>query len=387
MSPRRFALPGIRDLTKDQERARALPVEGQHLIVGGPGTGKSVVALLRARQLADHNIAYTFLVFNHLLKHASYALFGAGLQGETWMTWFAKEFKRNTGQFAPRTQKPNGFRDFDWEALTGASKDSYRVNGKSCLIIDEGQDMPRSFYESLTNLGFKNFFVVADQNQQITEDHSSRQDISETLAIEPQDVIELRRNYRNSHAIARLAREFYTGDPASPPPELPPTEGRIGIPALYSYRDDQIDSVARRIVLSWDKQPRWLIGVIAPNDAVRERYLAALREAVRKDPLDSGTPRIETFHRDHRPYVRFDQGGIIVINVQACKGLEFDFVVCADIDKHFISPQDPDVTKKRFYVMVARARQQLVMLSCKGGSTRIEEILPRDESILKREEI
>ena len=50
MARRKFELPGIQDLGKEQEAARALPREGQHLIVGGPGTGKSVLALIRARR-------------------------------------------------------------------------------------------------------------------------------------------------------------------------------------------------------------------------------------------------------------------------------------------------------------------------------------------------
>ena len=50
MTKRKFELPGIQDLNKEQEAVRALPTEGQHLIVGGPGTGKSVLALIRARR-------------------------------------------------------------------------------------------------------------------------------------------------------------------------------------------------------------------------------------------------------------------------------------------------------------------------------------------------
>ena len=38
MAKRRFQLPGIQDLSKEQERVRALPFEGQHLVIGGPGT-------------------------------------------------------------------------------------------------------------------------------------------------------------------------------------------------------------------------------------------------------------------------------------------------------------------------------------------------------------
>jgi len=50
MAGRRFELPGIHELSKDQERARRLSQDGRCLIVGGPGTGKTIIALLRARR-------------------------------------------------------------------------------------------------------------------------------------------------------------------------------------------------------------------------------------------------------------------------------------------------------------------------------------------------
>jgi len=81
MAKRRFQLPGIQDLSKEQELVRALPFEGQHLIIGGPGTGKSVMALLRAKALADEKLDYRFLVFNHLLRQASKRIFGSECSG------------------------------------------------------------------------------------------------------------------------------------------------------------------------------------------------------------------------------------------------------------------------------------------------------------------
>ena len=76
MARRKFELPGIQDLSKEQEAARALPKEGQHLIIGGPGTGKSVLALIRAGRHQRERDDYLFLVFNHLLDRASGQLFG-----------------------------------------------------------------------------------------------------------------------------------------------------------------------------------------------------------------------------------------------------------------------------------------------------------------------
>ena len=387
MAKRRFELPGIQDLSKEQEAARALPKEGQHLIVGGPGTGKSVLALIRTRRHQRAGDDYLFLVFNHLLNRANGELFGEGLKSETWIGWFLKMFKETTEKPVPRRPPRSGsdFRDIDWDEVDTIIQSlpaSAPHIERPYLIIDEGQDMPRQFYESLVNLGFEDFFVVADQNQQIKEENSSRRDIENCLGLNTADVKELAWNYRNRYAVARLAREFYTGDPASPPPDLPGPAPLAGAaPWLYSYHPDHLSAVARRILSLADRGPRQLIGVIAPNNRVRERYLSALQSV--DIPLDNPRPTINTFHGDHRPDIDFGEGGILVINAQACKGLEFDTVMLADIDEHLINQRDPDAARRLFYVMVARAIER-VFLFMKQGEHSIETILPTDPSILQR---
>ena len=84
------------------------------------------------------------------------------------------------------------------------------------------------------------------------------------------------------------------------------------------------------------------------------------------------------------PTYKFDEGGILVINCQACKGLEFDIAVLADIDQHYYRPEDREAAMKLFYVMVARAREQVVLLRQSGIESRIEEILPDDPEVLRR---
>ena len=389
MAKRKFELPGIQDLSKEQEAARALPSEGQHLIVGGPGTGKSVLALIRARRHAREGDDYRFLVFNHLLDRASGQLFGDGLASRTWRRWFLDEFREIAGQVVPQLE-PNdsGWREIDWEGVNAIIKElPDRKDWKPpFLVIDEGQDMPREFYNALVNLDFDRFFVVADQNQQITDANSSssRKDIAERLDIETDDVIELRQNYRNHYQVARLAREFYTGDPASPPPELPESApGAVSI--LYYYDEKRLDRIAPAILRLADRDPRQLIGVIAPSNRVRERYLEALRSVEVR--LDNPRPPIETYHREHRAEVAFDEGGILVINAQSSKGLEFDTVVLADIDEHFFRRGDPDVARRLFYVMVARARERVFMFMKRGGSRDVESILPADQNVLRRREL
>ena len=387
MAKRRLELPGIQDLSKEQEAARALPGEGQHLIVDGPGTGKSVLALLRAKRHVGAREEYLFLVFNHLLDRASRQLVDDDLVSRTWIGWFLDMFENTTGECAPRmAPNDNGYRDIDWKGVTEIVRrlPESKAGRRSFLVIDEGQDMPREFYDTLVDLGFDRFFVVADQNQQITDANSSRNDIENCLSIETDKVIELRQNYRNHYRVARLADEFRTTDPASPPPQIPePARGYV--PLLYYYAGDNLDAVARGILRLVDRDPRQLIGVITPKNSVRERYLRSLQSV--SLPLDNPRSPIATFHKENRADVAFNEGGILVINAQACKGLEFDTVVLADIDEHYVRRSDPDVAKRLFYVMVARARERVFMFMKRGKGGEIENILPKDRDVLRHEEL
>jgi len=387
MAKRKFELPGIQDLSKEQEAVRALSKEGQHLIVGGPGTGKSVVALIRARRHQRDGDDYLFLVFNHLLNRASGQLFGEVIASATWDSWFRNRFQELTGQSIPKLDANNrGYRPIDWVSVVSMvnAMSHNELERSPFLVIDEGQDMPREFYNALIGLGFDRFFVVADQNQQITNANSSRKDIQDCLAIAPNEVIELNRNYRNQYQVARLAKEFYTGDPASPPPELPASSPGPA-PVLYVYGDDKGDAVAHGILRLADRDPQQLIGVITPNNQVRESYLKALQSADIR--LDNPKASIETYHREHRAEVAFDEGGILVINAQACKGLEFDTVVLADIDEHWVPRDCPDIAKRLFYVMVARARERVFMFMKRDGRRHVERILPADNNLLRREDL
>ena len=386
MARRKFELPGIQDLSKEQEAARALPKEGRHLIVGGPGTGKSVLALIRARVHLRDDDDYLFLVFNQLLDRASDQLFGDGFESRTWDAWFRETFLNIANRPIPcEPPTRNGYRAIDWERVREVVQElPCGVADLPYLVIDEGQDMPREFYSSLVDLGFERFFVVADQNQQIKDENSSRRDIQNCLVIDTKDVVELRENYRNRYPVARLARAFYTGDPATPPPDLP-AHSSGAVPLLYSYRPEDMARVASGILRLSDRDPRQLIGVIAPNNTVREHYFNALRTT--ETTLDNGSPSVNTYHMDNRADVAFDEGGILIINAQACKGLEFDIVILADIDEHYHRRDDPDVAKRLFYVMVARARERVFMFQKKSGDRRIEEILPSDRAVLRREDL
>ena len=385
-----FKLPGIHELSKGQDAALALPLEGQHLIVGGPGTGKSVVALLRARRLARENKPYLFLVYNHLLRQSNLHLFADDperLETATWYAWFFQQYFKFMQTEVPLEPKENEtFRPIDWDAVARTVQTLPRGQGiddQPYLVIDEGQDMPPAFYRTLYHWGFRNFYVVADQNQQIyPEQCSSRRELEDELDLLPETTLELTDNYRNAFSVARLARAFYGNDPASPPPALPP-ESRIslGIPLLLRYAPGSFGRLIDRILRFCDKNPRKLIGLITADNKTREKFFNALTDA--HTTLDHEKPPIQTYATGQQTSLDFGQGGLMVINAQSCKGLEFDSVILADIDRH--RERNPYL-KMLFYVMVSRAREYVILLRTGEVNPEVEQLLPADPGVLSKQE-
>jgi hypothetical protein len=234
-----------------------------------------------------------------------------------------------------------------------------------------------------------------------------------------------------------LAHVFYTGDPAVEPVELPKPGTRDRIPWMLLYDDNggrKFAHIAAQILRVYDRNIDKLICIITPNDVVRERVCKSLRNAVLPKPLDHGMPEIQTYSATERivdgsllgkiaeekcarcgaqmiirqnrqddgifwgctkyssagcthtrDYVNIDfrNGGIAVINQQSIKGLEFDTVFIADIDAY--RGKDKDELMKKFYVMVSRARDDIVLLRKTGAiSQDVEKIMPNDEMIMER---
>jgi hypothetical protein len=391
VAKRAWALPDIQELSKEQERARLLPREGCHLIVGGPGTGKSVLAMLRTRRhhRPKGSQDYVFLVYNRLLLEASRELVGGGVNAHPWKTWFKGVYKRAMAGPCPVQGEPY---NIDWEKVAGGihhAPDAMAPPLTPFVIIDEGQDMPPAFYGSLANLGFENLYVVADQNQQITEENSSLRDLENALAIDTRDRIELKENYRNCDRVARLALAFCVEDPASPAVNVPTGRPCARTPVLVDYGPGcrwDFKELIRRILKLADREPEKLIGIVTWRNESRQRWLAALNQ----EPvaLDHGRPRILSYASgeedgDHR----FSEGGIFVINAKSAKGLEFDTVFLADIHEYPCRLEDSvwmDEKRRLFYVMVSRAREQVILLRRGERECPIEAILPKDENILRR---
>jgi DNA helicase IV len=400
MAKRYFKLPG--KLTKEQDAVIALPFEGQHLVVGGPGTGKSVVALIRARIHKDEG-KQLLLTYNHVLSEYCSQLVEKSLDCETAISWFCNKYYRLTEKFVPKRQptieEEEQKRDMSYAYDYNSIIDRYEKRdvrnprefpSNLNMIIDEGQDLPQGYYLTLDAMGCKNFFITADQNQQIRDNENSTiEEIAGLLGLNipeigepsgPGDVNYLSENLRNTAPIARFANHFYT-DNSSPPPRIPENPS-VKIPVLYEY--NLVVDCVKMILREADSDPSLLIGVIVATDTKREDYVQKLQKI--EIPRDNETPRVKSYSASQKSNVEIDysEGGIVVLCDKSVKGVEFDSVYIV-LDGLNINNNNITLMKKRLFVMASRAMSRLVLFKGVSCNKDVTDLLPTDENILERD--
>lgn len=385
-----FRLPRVNELNKSQIVALNAGATGQNLIVGGPGTGKSVIALLRLRNLLLKGLKAKFLVYNKTLLSYSKSLLGTLGQDadacEGYISWIAGQAKKRDVWYEDvqpsKVMRADNRYMLDYQYLKSLSVNKTDRDDEY-LIIDEGQDMAQDFYNTLFEVGYRNVFVAADQNQSITTENSSRREIEAAMMVDSMDTIEMTHNYRNTLNIARVAHHFYTNDPASPKIELPENrESNYQKPVLYKYRRES--NVYEKIIQKYDQNTDKLIGVIVPNHIHRKRYIKGL-ENVDPSNFDHPIPNIQTYESSNDTCeIDWSLGGIVVLCEQSCKGLEFDTVFIAEIDDYWAKGggDETNQLRKKFYVMASRAREELYFLKneYKRSKQIIDAIMPAEDS-------
>lgn len=386
MAKRVYSLPRTDQLNKEQRRVLRLKQDGQFLIVGSPGTGKSVVALKRAEKFSSQKYSL-FLTFNHVLATATTQLTEGKIVCKTAMSWFYDTYwvltEGKAETFEQDKMPERKAHKPDYDKVSEKFKDINKDLSDYQVVIDEGQDLPMGWYECLKDLGIENFFIVADQNQQITDENIAKRDLKAVLGIiNNEEVIELKENYRNVAPIATLANHFYT-DKTSPKP-LIPDRPSTSIPILFEY--ETIEKIPEMILSEYDRDPSKLIGFILPTENKREWYVKELGKDQSK--RNNPKPIISSYCSNQKEDVSIDfgYGGIVVLNDKSVKGIEFDTVFIILDDFKMIN-NEMESLQKRLYVMTSRAIDQLFLFKSSVRPGIVDDILPEDESILKRRKL
>lgn len=344
-----FKLPSFQDLSPDQEMILNLPLTGKHLITGPPGSGKTVMALHRAMMLNRAGQRPTMIVYNKVLSwYLEDTLKTEGLNGNarTRDTFLPNWFRRHYRQEIPRL--PSGQFNYDWDAILNlVTSDRHPEPPKlDHLIVDEGQDFPPEFY-NLVDYISSNVTIFADDNQSVSDRPSRVQDILYHAGFPPHH--RLTQNHRNSRQIALVAREYYCGTEDAPP-ELPERTGPVPWLVHYPSLPEQVNGILRYEAA----MPKAHIGVLTGKSEM-QNTIHRLLTGRTKHPIQRYQYGLDTRR------IRFGQPGIVLLNYQSAKGLEFDVLIMPGGESSHLRWEN-DVHKMATYVQTSRPRFDLRVL-------------------------
>lgn len=342
---------GEGDLDDDQKAVIKLDIDGNHLVLGPPGSGKTNLLLLRANYL--HLAGRTNLlivVFTRTLR--DFIAAGAAeyhfppskiVTCRQWQQDFLREngvpFKLPDGFEAQRNYLSDKIETLiDKEALTELYEG---------ILLDEAHDyLPREIvaFHKLS----ERLFSVADPKQKIY----SNEDPMSALRAASDKEISLRYNYRNGIQICKVADGIARHADISQSLEASSNYIEKANPSHVEHcRCGGIDEQAKIIIGRLDAQlkafPNEHIGIICPkHDEVKRMW--SIIESSRHSPkatLQLGNDRI-----------LFDESKpIIVCTYHAIKGLEVRalHMACCDSLRKF------ELNRNMAYTAVTRAKTSL----------------------------
>lgn len=383
--------PPFSGLDPDQRRILGAPPRESILVLGPPGTGKTVAAFFRAAYLQEHHSKTgnkstrpQVIMYNKVLsKYASKREgdVAKGVASSTMHSWVWRWHKGLSQQ--PPPCLPSDRFAYDWMKILAnvapvAIADPQKVNFGH-LIVDEGQDFPADMYRILATIaqmangpdGRPAITVFADDNQRMNEKQNSTVgEIEEAMAIPKGRVYLLKKNYRNSRQIAMFARHYFVGA-VTGVPDLP---DRVGKSKPRITRASDIDAIRDKVSIFAKNNPGMQVGILCSGNSIRRTLYNKVENSVRGTGL-----MVQTYASgDKVDSMDFDRAGTItILNLQSAKGLEFDAVFIVDpfVDgAGALSVQ----SKMQLYVMASRARDylELFLLNPPGN---LANFLPPEE--------
>ena len=379
-------LPSESALSREQKEVISAPSEGTILVMGPPGSGKTVVAVMRERALRKQKQEVRSVVFNNVLTRYT------GNE-TTFHSWIKSWWRTATG-----TSFPGGYVDIDgkrqWatdfakaaDLATHALKSTLRKQGHwHHVILDEAQDFPPDAHRLLCIVQNRVFAdmpederpslcLLADENQRINPGAQST--LKDIRACHPfltaNEEYHLRKNYRNTKQIAQFAAHFFVGLPT-------------GIPQLPTKTGDKPKVITADLNASVDRIAHYVRAHPNEEVGVLVQYKPTVKKIYNKlnHRLRDTKAVVQAYLSGHEEFgdaskLSFDKPGVVTVLCYASgKGLEFDAVFLPELQTVRVEGAERDQVRMNLYVMCSRARQQLwLMVDDTTGQHEVWKILP-----------
>ena len=349
---------------------RAFGRTNRFAVIGGPGTGKTVLALEGLNRILseDRGENVRFLVYNRAL-HSFLERF-VRYSGEekiinTWHSfiprYLMKAFDIDFDAFKSRYEIARYRYDFNKILADLKAEDS--IHKFDYIFVDEAQDFDETLLEILDHISIK-LYVFFDEHQKFTPEllelDSSfsaveQTNILSTLDLE-EDFYDLTVNFRNTGSIEKVAKLYdfnYMVNNITLRRTTITKEGRP--PELIECRERE--RLVNHIVEEHKKAPDRTIGVLVPKFASQKDVLDTYKDLFQKhNDIDKDTFYVHS-SQDKRA---LNEQGIFLMTYQIAKGLEFDHVYLVELNhESFIFDH---YHKNAFYVSITRAKDHLSLV-------------------------
>ena len=321
------------------------PLDESFFVVGPPGSGKTVLAIHRARIMASAGIKVVFVTYNRMLRRLGALLAEGRIDAKTMHKFVGDHYYKHMQRCAPKLEgKPYSN---DWDAIFGDLRRLGIGADATHAIIDEGQDLPKLFFRYVREFVATNVTVFADEEQALTDERSTLTDIKSGAGLG--DPILLSGNHRNSPEVARVAWHFHDGE--IPVPDV--HRGSSGeLPSLVLY--GSLEEATKRIA-NWYKGRGGSLGVVVDRNDTGLAILARLRRRLEGHRVDFYSNK-----QRNEDTINLLEPGITVLNEKSIKGQEFDAVFIMEIGR-FLA-RATDVGRRVMYMLCSRARDNLVFM-------------------------
>jgi len=364
-------LPNLSDFYPDQINALLAPADENLFIVGPPGSGKTTIAVQRAKNISYQGKRTLLITKNRMLASLARKLGEQSFEVMTMNKFVPTDYGIRFNKLIPKS--PYNSYQYDWDLITAHYEHS-PTPSYDHIIVDEGQNIPARFYPWVVKFGAHNVSIFADENQTTeNSEHASLEDIRSAPMPAAKHLIY---NHRNTYEIAQVAEFFHRSLRVGA--GIVPDERRGEKPALVSF--DNWEDISKKITNRF-RNRKSSIGIIVENiDIAQTLYNIITRH------LHGTTSRIDLYtHRapEYSEYnIDISQDGITILTSKSVIGLEFDCVYLQDLPRQ--ANQLSLATQRRMYMLCARAKKELFLIDGPQALTKAQLTNLPDENLLTR---
>ena len=357
----------LNELTPDQRRAVELDTTDSKVIIGVPGSGKTMVLVHRAYFLREKfNVSperFHIFVFTKVLK--DYIRTDLNLLDipescvKTFDSWCVDFHKKHISYKLPRKNRGIDFEAIKENVLNEILSDSSSKEMFDFILIDEGQDLNDTSYSILKRIS-KHLTVCMDHNQQIYDQRPEENEILKILGLRRRNVA-LLGAYRCCPYIVDLASEFIDDKferDAFINQSFTDYAGRL-TPLLYKAKDFN-DELERLMGIIRDRQMRdKRIGILLPS----RKCIYGMANDLVSHGLEV---EIQTRKEDKIGRLNFSTANPKLITYYSAKGLTFDSVLLPRLSPGFFKRQSEERLRRLLFVGITRATDWVYMSTIDG---------------------